>query len=36
MIRDRVVLSVDPTADVSAFARIRYAIRDGRVVYAAP
>jgi imidazolonepropionase-like amidohydrolase len=33
---DLVVLSVDPAADVGAFAEVRYTIRGGRVVYSAP
>lgn len=30
---DLVVLAADPAADVTAFARVRYTIRDGRVLY---
>jgi imidazolonepropionase-like amidohydrolase len=33
---DLVVLSADPAADVGAFAKVRYTIRGGRVVYSAP
>jgi imidazolonepropionase-like amidohydrolase len=33
---DLVVLGGDPSADVTAFASVRYTIRGGRVVYAAP
>jgi imidazolonepropionase-like amidohydrolase len=32
---DLVVLAADPSADVTAFARVRYTIRDGRVLYQA-
>ena len=30
---DLVVLAADPAADVTAFARVRYTIREGRVLY---
>jgi imidazolonepropionase-like amidohydrolase len=33
---DLVVLGADPSADVTAFANVRYTIRGGRVVYKAP
>jgi imidazolonepropionase-like amidohydrolase len=33
---DLVVLGADPSADVTAFANVRYTIRGGRVVYRAP
>jgi imidazolonepropionase-like amidohydrolase len=31
---DLAILEGDPAADVTAFARVRYTIRDGRVIYA--
>jgi imidazolonepropionase-like amidohydrolase len=33
---DLVVLGADPSADVTAFANVRYTIRGGRIVYTAP
>ena len=33
---DETVLGADPSADVTAFAKVRYTIRGGRVVYKAP
>src|SRR6185436_12525072 len=33
---DLVVLEADPSADVTAFANVRYTIRGGRIVYTAP
>ncbi len=33
---DLVVLEADPSADVTAFAKVRYTIRGGRIVYTAP
>ena len=33
---DLVVLGADPSADVTAFANVRYTIRGGEVVYKAP
>jgi len=30
---DLVVIDADPTQDIAAFARVRYTIRNGRVLY---